>query len=512
MAKYETSPGNVLSRTKPGAKPSGSPLNISGVRLGVIDTGSNSVRLVVYDGLKRTAMPLFNEKVFCGLGKSVQASGRIEGEAADSARATLKRFALLLRSMKVDHVEAVATAATREAENGGAFIAALSREIGIDIRIISGAEEGRLSAQGVLAGNPRAKGLVGDLGGSSIELIEIGGNSQGRTETLPLGPLKLKKGSLEQIERRIDDQLAKLQWLGELSGETLYAVGGSWRAFAQAHMRHVKHPINVIHEYDIAAPEAMRFTQYISRLNPEQLDVLPGMSKRRAETAVPAALVLNRLLARTGSRRLVFSAYGLREGLLFDQLPDAVRARDPLVAACEEKAARLGRFPDHADEITQWMSELYPDESPSAFRLRYCAALLSDIGWRVHPDHRANHCLMEIMHSPIVGISHRGRVLLALAIYFRYRAEPAEGPVRQLLDYVAPDGAEPRTLGLAFRLAHTISGGTGGILKDCALKLSGGELSLRLPAHYADLDGEMLRKRFRQLAQAMGLKMRVITD
>ena len=478
--------------------------------IGVIDAGSNSVRLVVYDGLRRTPIPLFNEKVFCGLGKSVAACGRIEGEAAESARATLRRFALLLRAMNVGQIEAVATAASRDAENGAEFIAALSREIGINIRIISGAEEGRLSALGVLAGNPRATGLAGDLGGSSIELIAIGDGAYGQAETLPIGPLKVKKATAEQLDRRVDELLSNQQWLSNFSGETFYAVGGSWRALAQVHMESIDHPVHVIHEYAIAAPEALRFTGEIARMTQAQLEALPGLSKRRAETAAPAAAVLNRLLRRTQVRRVVFSAYGLREGLLFDQLPKTLQAHDPLLAACEEKGARQGRFPEHADEITRWTSALFENESESSLRLRHCASLLSDIGWRVHPDHRANQCLMEVVNAQFVGITHHGRAMLALAIYFRYRGEMAEGAVWRLWAFAGEAAENARILGLALRLAHTISGGTAGILQNCSLRLQPGELRLHLPADYGDLAGEAMHKRLRQLAQALGRKPRTI--
>ncbi len=481
-------------------------MNNSEKRIGVIDTGSNSVRLVVYDGLRRTPIPLFNEKVFCGLGKSVAATGRIEGGAAESARMTLRRFAILLRAMNVGQIEAVATAASREADNGSEFIKELSREIGIDIRIISGAEEGRLAALGVLAGNPRASGLAGDMGGSSIELIAIGNGACGRAETLPIGPLKVKKSTGLQFDARIDDLLARHDWIREASGKTFYAVGGSWRALAQVHMRSIDHPVRVIHEYAIAAPEAMRFTGEISRMTQAELEAVPGLSKRRAETAAPAAAVLNRLLRQTQVRRVVFSAYGLREGLLFDHLPEALQVRDPLIAACEEKGARLGRFPEHADEITRWTSTLFKDESESARRLRHCASLLSDIGWRVHPDHRADQCLMEVVNSQFAGITHRGRAMLALAIYFRYRAEMASGEVERLWAFAGASADNARILGLALRLAHTISGGTGGILQNCSLRVSPGELCLHMPAEYEDLVGEALLKRLRQLAQALGRK------
>ncbi len=508
MPDQKASP--ILKSGAPGGNPTASQMNNSEKRIGVIDTGSNSVRLVVYDGLRRTPIPLFNEKVFCGLGKSVAASGRIEGEAAESTRTALRRFAMLLRAMKVDQIEAVATAASRDAENGAEFITKLSREIGINIRIISGAEEGRLSALGVLAGNPRATGLAGDLGGSSIELIAIGDGAYGQAETLPIGPLKVKKATSEQLERRIDELLSKQDWIRKFSGETFYAVGGSWRALAQVHMESIDHPVHVIHEYSIAAPEALRFTGEISRLTQAELEALPGLSKRRAETAAPAAAVLNRLLRHTQVRRVVFSAYGLREGLLFDHLPKTLQARDPLIAACEEKGARLGRFPEHADEITRWTSALFEDESESAFRLRHCASLLSDIGWRVHPDHRANHCLMEVVNSQFVGITHHGRAMLALAIYFRYRGEAAEGAVGRLLAFAGEAAENARILGLSLRLAHTISGGTAGILQNCSLQLNPGELCLHIPASYADLAGEALYKRLRQLGQALGRKARII--
>lgn len=485
--------------------------NLANKRLAVIDTGSNTVRLVVYDGLRRTPMPLFNEKVFCGLGKSVAGTGRIGGEAAISARTTLRRFALLLQAMKVDQVEAVATAASREAENGAEFIAELSREIGINIRIISGAEEGRFSALGVLAGNPRATGLVGDMGGSSIELIGVGNQTYGRAETLPFGPLRVKKTAAGQLGSHIDALLSNHHWIRDYSGETFYAVGGSWRALAQAHMESVNHPVHVIHEYEIPAAEAIRFTAEISRMPQADLDRMPGLSKRRAESAATAAAVLNRLLRLTQVRRLVFSAYGLREGLLFDHLPKDLQAIDPLIAACEEKAAYLGRFPEHADEITGWTSTLFEDETESARRLRHCASLLSDIGWRVHPDHRANHCLLEVVNAQFAGISHRGRATLALAIYFRYRTDPAEGDVGRLQEFAGEEAAEKaRILGLALRLGYVISGGTAGILENCCLRLLPGELCLEMPASYSDLVGEALIKRLRQLGQALGRKTRMV--
>ena len=480
--------------------------------IAVVDIGSNSVRLVVYDGLRRTPLPLFNEKVFCGLGRSVSATGKIDEEAADRTVATLRRFAMLLEAMQVDQVQAVATAAVRDAENGTEFVRKLSSESGFDVRLISGLDEARLAALGVLAGNPRASGLVGDLGGGSLELVGIGEARCGDAITLPLGPVRLQaqfEASVRARRKCVAQSFTRQRWLKNFKGQTLYAVGGSWRALAQAHMAAIDHPIRVIHEYNVLAQDAMRLTERVSNMDPGQIGLIKGLPKSRQTTAATGALVLNRLLKVTGVRRIVFSSYGLREGLLFDQLAANVRERDPLLTACEEKGAALGRFPEHADEIISWTDPLFAGESESSQRLRRCACLLSDIGWRVHPDHRADHSMAEVMNSPFVGINHLGRALLGIAIYFRYKTEPAEGPISAYLDFAGEAASGPRILGRALRLAHTLSGGTAGILRDCPLSVGEEELILSIPEKFADLNGEVLQKRLRQLAQAIDLSPRI---
>ena len=480
--------------------------------IAVVDIGSNSVRLVVYDGLRRTPLPLFNEKVFCGLGRSVSATGRIDAEAADRTVATLRRFALLLDAMQVDQVQAVATAAVRDAENGADFVRQLSGESGFAVKLISGLDEARLAALGVLAGNPRASGLVGDLGGGSLELVGIGETKCGNAITLPLGPVRLQaqfEKSLRARRKFVVEAFARQRWLQNFKGKTLYAVGGSWRALAQAHMAAIDHPIRVIHEYNVLASDAIRLTERVANMDVGQIGLIKGLPKSRQPTAATGALVLNRLLKVTGVRRIVFSSYGLREGLLFDQLAANVRERDPLLHACEEKGAALGRFPEHADEITVWTDPLFAGESESSQRLRRCACLLSDIGWRVHPDHRADHSMAEVMNSPFVGINHLGRALLGIAIYFRYKTEPAEGPISAYLEFAGEAASGARILGRALRLAHTLSGGTAGILRDCPLRISQDELILAMPKKFADLNGEVLQKRLRQLAQAIDLSPRI---
>ena len=161
----------------------------------VIDIGSNSLRLVVYDAPRRAAHTLLNEKVMCGLGRGLERTGRLNPEGVVQAKANLQRFVALARAAGAARIDVLATAAVRDAEDGADFVNDVEKRLSIRVRVLPGAEEGRLSALGVLAGIPDAAGVVGDLGGGSIELAAIGNGRVGSVATLPIGPLRL-------IERR----------------------------------------------------------------------------------------------------------------------------------------------------------------------------------------------------------------------------------------------------------------------------------------------------------------------
>ncbi|MDB5366339.1 MAG: exopolyphosphatase, partial [Rhodospirillales bacterium] len=134
-------------------------LKSSTSRVAVIDIGSNSIRLVVFEGLTRAPIQLFNEKVYCALGKTVAQTGKLNPDGVAQALASLTRFSRLLRGMEVAEVHVVATAAVRDAQDGSDFLKLLKTRAGLDVVLIDGDEEGRLSAQGVLSGTPEADGL-----------------------------------------------------------------------------------------------------------------------------------------------------------------------------------------------------------------------------------------------------------------------------------------------------------------------------------------------------------------
>ncbi len=154
----------------------------------VVDIGSNSLRLVVYDGVRRAARIMLNEKVLCGLGRGLSETGRLNQEGVEQARVNLQRFVSLARAIGVSRLDVLATAAVRDADDGREFAAEIERRFGVRVRILAGAEEGRYSALGVLSGIPDAQGFAGDLGGGSVELVPVAKGRAGAGATLPIGP------------------------------------------------------------------------------------------------------------------------------------------------------------------------------------------------------------------------------------------------------------------------------------------------------------------------------------
>lgn len=474
----------------------------------VVDIGSNSLRLVVFDGLKRPARTLFNEKVMCALGKSLNKTGKLDADGLELARANLQRFVALARALGASHLEVLATAAVRDAADGPAFAAEIEKRFGIKVRVLSGEEEGRLAALGVLAGIPKASGIAGDLGGGSIELVELTGGAPGRAATLPLGPLRLTDlaDDDKKLKDVIDRLLATVPWLTAPPDNNFYAVGGAWRAMARVHMAESQYPLHVIQNYSLSRSEVEKFLDFLAKQSRKSLEGIAGLSKKRLETLPLAARVLGRVIKRMDPKRVVFSTWGLREGHLFSLLDPAERAADPLIAACAESARANPRFGDIGEALNAWMNPLFPKDPPEQKRLRHAAALLSDIAWNEHPDYRAEQAVRHALYMPVAGIDHPGRAFIATALHARYGGR---GTVELLAPLELLDDEEllaARSVGLALRLAYTFSGGVPAALHGATLSAGGGEVTLTLTGEGVQRFGESVQRRLDSLAKAMGRK------
>jgi len=480
----------------------------------VIDIGSNSVRLVVYEAMARSLITIFNEKALCGLGREVQSTGLLATDAVNKALTALRRFRALCRIQQVGRVYAIATAACRDAKNGPDFIAKAERICGAKIEILTGPREAKLSALGVVSGVHNPNGIVGDLGGGSLELIDVKGSRVRSGVTLPLGSLALQdlsNKSLKRAERIVKNELLGVAQLKTGRGRTFYAVGGTWRALARIHIIQSGYPLKVMHGYSIPAADALDFAQRLRRLAAtNMLANIESVADARRPLLAYAALVLEYIIRVAQPKTIVFSTFGVREGLLYEMLPPAERAKDGLLCAAQNLNELLSRSARHAQELTAWTDRLVRvvrlRETEEDRRLRHVACLLSDIGWRVHPDHRGEETLSLIMNGNFGSITHQGRAFVALSVFYRYAGLSEENePPPQIRALVTPAMDErARVLGAAFRVAHLITAARTGVLPATHFRTQGRKLMLVFEHRMVDLVADRVGSRFKQLARLVG--------
>jgi exopolyphosphatase/guanosine-5'-triphosphate,3'-diphosphate pyrophosphatase len=484
-------------------------------RVGIVDLGSNSIRLVVYDKLGRTPQPLFNERVICGIGRDVATTGKLAPDGVELALRNLTRFAALARAMRVVELEILATAATRDAVDGPAFLDRVAELFGMPVRQLDGAAEARLAAMGVISGIPDADGISGDLGGGSLELAALDGGRIGDIVTLPLGPLRLLAEfgpQRTELQARIDATLAELPWLQSHGGRNFYAVGGAWRTLARVHMDQVEYPLRIIHSYRVSGREAADLCKVISRLSPATLARMRGVSSKRAPYLPVAALVMRRVLKILRPNWLEFSAFGIREGNLFERLAATERAADPLLAACADISERESRFGNRGDLLYDWIAPLFGDADAGALRLCQATCLLADIGWQVHPSYRAEQIYLRILRLPITGVDHVSWAKIAMAVFVRYGGSPPDDKLRLVGTILDDDDVVwARRVGTALRLAETLAGGMPEILAGARLRIDGARLLLTLDPSAAIFVGDVVAGRFQSLAALLGLQPVVVT-
>jgi exopolyphosphatase / guanosine-5'-triphosphate,3'-diphosphate pyrophosphatase len=486
----------------------------------VVDIGSNSVRLVVYERMARTPTMLFNEKLLAGLGRGVAATGQLADESVNLALGELVRFRALIEHTGCQDLYIVATAAARDAENGAKFVVEVEKILKVPVRILDGSEEAYYSALGVVAGFWQPRGIVGDMGGGSLELVEITGKVPGKGVTFPLGGLRLSEeaeGKISNARSITEQALKRFDWPDLAPGErTFYAVGGTWRSLGRLHMMQNKYPLHVMHNYEISAQEAIEFCRKIAVPNLEGIQKAEVVSKQRRPLVPIGAVVLEQVLTSMKAERLVFSATGVREGLLHEKLSPEMQAQDPVIEAARELCILRARSPDHADELISWTDELFRkleiEETANETRLRHAACLLADIGWRAHPDYRGEQSLNIISNASFVGLDHASRAYLAAAVFYRHHGL-RDGALSSLIRELFTDRLKIRAkvLGATLRVASLLSASMAGVLPRVGISRTEDGLALELGSDLANLDGERLRKRANQLGKTIKAEVRVTT-
>ncbi|MCW3798687.1 Ppx/GppA family phosphatase [Sphingomonas sp. BN140010] len=478
--------------------------------VGIIDIGSNSVRLVAYGGSERVPSMLFNEKVMAGLGRGLAETGRLSEPAMALALEALARFRLLAREMKLKKLHAVATAAVRDATNGPEFLERAAAA-GITPELIPGEEEARLSALGVISAIPHARGVVADLGGGSLELTPVADGAPSPGVSLPLGVLRVgEQASAKALAATVRKGVTP-ELLGAARDGNLYLVGGSFRAFAQLDLLLADHPLPIVHQHSMDPARVRDLRNLVRATSTDDLRNRVGLQSGRLQTLPAAAAILDALCRVLGARRVVTSAFGLREGILYDNLSAERRSEDPLLAAALEVGERLGRFGDHGALLDRWIAPLFPDDTPLARRLRRAACLLADVAWNAHPDFRAEWAVDMGLHGNWVGIDAEGRAILGRTLCSAFGGDGAyDDEVGALVEARVLEHAG--YWGRAIRLAQRLSGGTASLLKRTTVEQDGERLLLRMKKRDSGLYSDTVRKRHKQLSAALKLRAELALD
>jgi exopolyphosphatase/guanosine-5'-triphosphate,3'-diphosphate pyrophosphatase len=476
-------------------------------RHAVIDIGSNTVRLVVYGGPPRAPAVLWNEKVSARLGRDLARTGSIPPEAMDEALAALARFAIIVEELGIKRIETVATAAPRDATNGEQFIRRVE-DLGLAVGVLSGEDEACASAFGAIGAFPGAEGVVADLGGGSLELVAVSAGACGQGGTFPLGTLRLPAlRAAGHFDRKVAKLLKGADWARNPG--PLYMIGGTWRAFATYTMRTAEHPLTDPHGLVIAAQDAAALAATLVRTRPEQLAKHRGISTMRAEKLPDAAALLRVLLTELKPEALVFSSWGLREGLYFQSLSASERAQDPLLAGVAEFAGRRGIGDADARLIADWTAAAARTDTPRMADLRLAAAHLAVALHRVEPNLRAAQALEWALDKRWIGIDFAGRAMLAAALrgslnqvepHPRFANLASEGELR-----------EATAWGLSFRLAQRLAAGARAPLLAGKLAITASEIELRLAARHAALASNPVEKDLAALASWLGGTARLVT-
>lgn len=489
--------------------------------LSIIDIGSNSIRLVIYEGIARSPTILFNEKMLAGLGRGIVTTGRLDPDAVKRAVEEFRRFRALSDQAGADELYVIATAAAREAQNGMDFIHRAEEILGTEIRVLSGREEAFYSALGVISGFHPANGIAGDLGGGSLELVDIDGEVIGDGITLPLGGLRLQdmsKNSPAMATRIARKELTRAKLLKGGEGRAFYAVGGTWRNLARLHMSVIDYPLAVMHHYEMNVETSADFLAQVARGELDKMKGIERVSKSRRALLPYGAAVLQEIIAAQKPSKIIISALGVREGFLFSLLPRADQLKDPLISASEELAVLRARSVAHAHELADWTGLTFKafgiDETEDEARYRRAACLLADIGWRAHPEYRGTQSLNIIAHASFIGVDHPGRAFIALANLFRHEGvfDDAISPEMRML--ATPRYVErARLLGAVLRVVYLFSASMPGVIPTLRWEpRPDGGLALVIPTAYAGLNGERPAGRLAQLAKLTGRNLEMVVE
>ena len=474
-------------------------------RIGIIDIGSNSIRLVVFDGPKRSPLYLYNEKVFFRLGMHSFGGKPFDTNVLQQVSRIIERYVAICKNMKTSKIIMFGTSALREASNSTALVEFIRKKTNVGVDIISGEKEALYAAQGILLGFPNAEGVICDLGGNSVEFANIKKNVVTDCKSALLGPLTIKNLGVkfEKLDNYIRDQLASITNVYEVKDKSFFLIGGSWRAIAKIHMQRIKYPLKIIQGYKVESKKLKKTLEFIRSSSFLTKNDEINISLGRLALLPQAARLLEIIINEFKVKVLTFSSFGVREGLIYEHLSMVEKKKDPLIEAAKFFEKKETRFPKMSKHAFNWIAPLYENLPRKTKRVILAATKLHDIAWIAHPDYKTEMCLEIVTRSNISGLSHKERVFLAMILLFRHKAKPEKIFNSKLFKIVPKKKREIAfVIGKGLRLASTFFGEKS-FFDEIEFRLRENEVELCFHSKMVSIHGEIVERRIEELNKAL---------
>lgn len=452
-------------------------------RIAIIDLGSNTTRLVVYDYTPGHSFHLVEEmrevvRLREGMGNGMA----LRAAAIERAQVAMRMFAGFCRSQGISEVLMTATSAVRDARNGDSFLARVRADTGWEPRLLSGEEEGRYGALGAINSTGLRNGFVIDLGGGSAQIVEVRGGRPGCNVSLPLGALRLsdlflgydraKPAAVEALQAFLAEQLAPLTWFRAQPDDELVALGGTVRNLARMEQAADGFPLDMVNGYVLPATRVQVQADRLWRMTQRERGKLAGLDEDRADIISSGALAYAALLQHSGFEALAISQQGLREGLFYERfLADQPQpVFDDLRQFSVLNLARKFDYDNrHSRHVTALGLQLFDQLQavhglPAAYRqLLWAAGMLHDIGVRVDFYYHHHHTAYIIRNSGLPGYSPREVAFIALLAQYHRKGNPKPGELAQLFD--EEDGRALSVLAGMLRLAEFLERGRSQVVR-----------------------------------------------
>jgi len=408
-------------------------------RTGIIDIGSNSIRLAIYEATPEGASRLVNEnKESARLSGKINREGILEEQAILGIVPVLAQFREICEVYGCRTVRVAATAAIRNAANSVRIAERLKAETGLEIEILTGEQEAYFGFIGVAAGMETKDGLIIDIGGGSTEITLFRDRQLQHSVSLPIGAVnaQLKYGGLEdswgqadtaRLQQEIERLLSEHKWLAEHPGLALIGLGGTIRTLGKLDQRRRKYPVRLAHHYRLDAESLSYYADLLPYLPLEKRKALDGLPKSRADIIVPGLILLQTVFRHTGAACCVVSGTGLREGLLMDTLgigvpePTEVLARQAYGLLAFHAGAPLSHF-RQVSRFAERLSAVMeaggpaPEKASETGRLLFASSMLYKIGGAIRYHQYDKHTSYWLLHAPLGALSHREAVLCAAIV------------------------------------------------------------------------------------------------